>query len=233
MSRGLYAIDMAESIKLGREALESMAALSLPSGDGPAPSVVIIHEYWGLNDEVRAQADRFAREGFVALAVDLYGGVVTIDPSEAARLSSEMKTEDAIRIIGLAVDFLKNHARANGKVAVTGFCLGGGQAIAAVCNVPGIDAAVPFYGTPPDRFIDFTKTRSPILGHYASKDAYIDRARVEGIAERARGAGVPFELHFYEAGHAFMRIGDASTYDAEAATLAWSRTTSFLHEKLG
>lgn len=224
---------MTESITLRADNRESTAALALPPGDDRVPTIVIVHEYWGLNDETRAQADRFASEGFLALAVDLYAGVVATDPKEAARLSSEMKTEEALRIIGDAVAFAKAHPRSNGKVAITGFCLGGGQAIAAVCNVVGIDAAVPFYGTPPERFVDFTKTKAPLLGHFATKDAFIDRARVEGIAEKARAAGVSFELHFYDAGHAFMRVGDPSAYDETSATLAWSRTMAFLKTALG
>ncbi|MDB4930690.1 MAG: Dienelactone hydrolase family [Myxococcaceae bacterium] len=208
-------------------------ALALPAGDAPAGAVILAHEWYGLNDDMRRLADRFAAEGFVALAVDLYDGRVAADTAEAMQLSGAMKTPDAVRIVAAAADALRALPSVNGKVAVTGFCLGGAVAIAAACAVPGLAAAVPFYGTPKAEYVDWSRTDAPLLGHYGRRDPIIPVERPQALADAAKAAGRSFELHFYEAGHAFMREGDAGAYDAPSATLAWERTVAFLRAQLG
>ncbi|MFO0613846.1 MAG: dienelactone hydrolase family protein [Polyangiaceae bacterium] len=207
--------------------------LAVPAGDGKHGALVVIHEWWGLNDDTRRLAARFADEGFLALAVDIYHGPVTSEPSEAMRLSSEMKTENALEDIRAAVAFLAAHPRSNGRAAVTGFCLGGAVALAAAFQVDGLSAAIPFYGIPRADFVDFAKKTPPIQGHYASKDTFVDAERTRAIAEGVRAAGGSFELFVYEANHAFMRAGDPAAYDEASAKLAWSRAVPFLRSHIG
>lgn len=211
----------------------TLGALALPRSDAPAPGLVICHEWWGLNDDMRSLAERFAADGFIALAVDLYAGRVTTEESEAFALANELSTLDAMTVVQGARDFLAGHARCNGKVGVTGFCLGGAMALAAACNVEGLSAALPFYGLPRAEYADWSRARIPIQGHYAKQDAFVTPERAQTAHEAALAAGATFELHFYDAGHAFMRQGDPRAFHAESAALAWSRATSFLHQHLG
>jgi carboxymethylenebutenolidase len=208
-------------------------ALALPEGDAPAGAVILVHEWYGLNDDMRRLAGRFAAEGFLALAVDLYDGRVATDAPEAMKLSSGLKTPDAVRIIAAAAETLRSLPRSNGRVAVTGFCLGGAMALAAACAVPGLAAAVPFYGIPKPEYVDWSRCEAPILGHYGAKDPMIAMERPQAMADAARAAGRSFTLHFYDAGHAFMREGDPDAYDAPSASQAWERTVAFLRERLG
>lgn len=210
-----------------------LGALALPPGDAPAGAVILVHEWYGLNDDMRRLAGRFAAEGFLALAVDLYDGRVATDAPEAMQLSSALKTPDAVRIIAAAAEALRALPRSNGRVAVTGFCLGGAMAIAAACGVPGLAAAVPFYGIPKAEYVDWSRGDAPILGHYGAKDPIIAAERPQALSHAARAAGRSFELHFYDAGHAFMREGDPSAYDAPSASQAWERTVAFLRGRLG
>jgi carboxymethylenebutenolidase len=169
----------------------------------------------------------------VALAVDLYAGRVTAEEGEALALSNELSTLDAMKVVQGARDLLAGHPRCNGKVGVTGFCLGGAMALAAACNVEGLGAALPFYGLPRVEHADWSRARIPIQGHYAKEDAFVTPERVRAAHAAALTAGVTFDLHFYDAGHAFMRQGDPHAYHSESAALAWSRATQFLHQHLG
>lgn len=205
--------------------------LALPDGDARAPALVVVHEWWGVNDDIRRMCSRFAAEGFAALAIDLYDGRHTSDASEAMQLSTEMKTAVAMEKIEGAVRHLASDARTTGKVAVTGFCLGGGMSLAAANTVPGLAAAVPFYGTPRDELAQFGRFAIPIQGHYAKDDPFVRAERVHELAARAKAAGVDFEVHFYDAHHAFMREG-SEAYDERSAALAWSRAIAFLREHL-
>lgn len=209
------------------------AELVLPPGNDPAGSLVIVHEWWGLNDDIRRLAGRFAAEGLLACAVDLYGGRSTTDASEALGLSSELDTRHAVEVVRAAREALLAHPRSNGKVGVTGFCLGGAMTLAAACNVPGLDAALPFYGTPKDQYLELSGVKARIQGHYAKVDPFVSFERVTSIVDKARAAGVSFELFAYDAGHAFMREGDPNAYHEPSATLAWQRATAFLRETLG
>ncbi len=207
--------------------------LSLPPGDRSVPGLVVVHEWWGINDDIRAVCDRFAAAGFAALAVDLYAGRTTTESAEAMKLVDEMKTEDAMKIIEGGIRHLGTLPRCEqGKVGITGFCLGGAMAIAAACTVPGLSAAVPFYGIPRRDFIDFSKPRPPIQGHFGKSDASIAVERADLLASAAQTSGNRFDLCLYDAGHAFMRKGDPAAYDAAAAELAWTRAISFLDAEL-
>nr|MBK7063766.1 dienelactone hydrolase family protein [Deltaproteobacteria bacterium] len=224
---------MIQALRFTADDRPVLGALALPPGDAPAGAVILVHEWYGLNDDMRRLAARFAAEGFIALAVDLYDGRVATDAPEAMQLSSALKTPDAVRIIAAAAEALRALPRSNGRVAVTGFCLGGAMAIAAACGVPGLAAAVPFYGIPRAEYVDWSRCEAPILGHYGAKDPIIAAERPQALADAARAAGRSFELHLYDAGHAFMREADDAVYDAPSAAQAWERTVAFLRERLG
>jgi carboxymethylenebutenolidase len=203
---------------------EGTGVLARPVG-APRAAVILLHEWWGLNGEIQAFAERCAAEGLLALAIDLYGGHVTEDAAVALELSTELKTADALDAIAGAVAWLHGeHAR----VTVMGFCLGGAIALAAACNVDGLAAALPFYGTPKDEYLNFARARCPIQGHYGKHDPIVSTARVEMLRDRALRDGATFELHMYDAGHAFMRRSDPQAYDEAAATLAWERAWPLL-----
>ncbi|MEJ7727629.1 MAG: dienelactone hydrolase family protein [Polyangiaceae bacterium] len=206
--------------------------LALPGAPSSAPAVIVIHEWWGLNDHIRDLTARFAADGLVAMALDLYDAPPTTDAAEAMRRANELRTADALLRIGAAARHLVEHPRGNGKVGIVGFCLGGAMALGAACQVPEISAAVPFYGIGREEFLDFAPDKAPILGHYGAQDGSVTPTRVEAMRVRAERAQARITIHMYEAGHAFMRDHDPGAYQPEAARLAWERTLSFLRREL-
>jgi carboxymethylenebutenolidase len=207
--------------------------IALPEGKGKAPAVVLIQEWWGLNDHVRSLLDRLAKEGFVALAPDLYHGKVTTDSDEAMKLMTELDGERSIDEIQGAVAFLAGHSGCSGKVGIIGFCLGGAFSFRAAARIPELAAAVPFYGVPDPTKTDYTKVRAPICAHFAARDEWAKPERAQAIKEQLDARGQPMELHIYDADHAFMNDTRPEVYSPEAAKLAWDRSMAFLHRHLG
>jgi carboxymethylenebutenolidase len=208
-------------------------AIALPEGTGKAPGLVLVQEWWGVNDHIRSLADRFAAAGFITLAPDLYHGVSTKDPTEAARLMNELDGKRAMDDIAGAASALAAHPRASGKVGITGFCMGGAYTFAATSAIPELAAAVPFYGIPPADRLDFAKMKAPILAHVATHDEWVTVAKAEEIKKGIDAHHGSMTLHVYEANHAFFNDTRPEVYAAEAAKLAWERTIAFLHEHLG
>ena len=206
--------------------------LAEPSGSVKAPAVVLLQEWWGVNDHIRDIAERLAREGFLVLAPDLYHGTSTKDPAEAAKLATELDTLAAVKDIAGAVAHAKEHPRSNGKVGVIGFCLGGALAFASACLVDGISAVVPFYGTPPAEKVDYTKVTAPISAHFAKRDRVATVAKAEAIKKQLDERGHPMELHVYDAEHAFANDTRPAAYDAACAKLAWERSVAFFRKHL-
>src|SRR5262249_16311277 len=133
-----------------------------PSGGNKAPGLVLLQEWWGLNDHVRDLGKRFAKDGFLVLAVDLYRGKTTKDAKEAGKWMMELDREQAVNDIAGAVAALKEHPRCTGKIGVTGFCMGGAYAFTTAALVPGVSAAVPFYGLPDAAKVDLSKIAIPV-----------------------------------------------------------------------
>jgi carboxymethylenebutenolidase len=210
--------------------------LAEPEGGANRPGVVVIQEWWGLNDQIRGVADRLAAAGYRALVPDLYRGKVTVEAKEAEHLMGNLNFGDAAgQDIRGAVQFLK---RSGVRVGVTGFCMGGALTILAAVNVPEADAAVAWYGFPPLEYVDASKIRAPLLGHYATRDAFFPIATVDELEKKLRAANVRFEFHRYDAMHAFANetaidLPIPAKYDLAAAELAWRRTLDFLKEHLG
>jgi class I fructose-bisphosphate aldolase len=209
------------------------AELAVPAGEGQVPAVVLIQEWWGLNDHIRSILQRLAEAGFLALAPDLYHGKSTADAEEAGKLMTELDTLRAVREIGGGVDFLRTHERSNGRVGVIGFCMGGALTFASACHIEGLGAAVPFYGIPPAEKVDYTRVTAPILAHFASRDGWAPPDRAREIQKQIEAAGKStMRLEIYEADHAFMNDTRPEVYSAEAAASAWDRSVAFLHENL-
>ena len=206
--------------------------LAEPAGSDKAPSLVLIQEWWGVNDHIRSLAERLAKEGFLTLAPDLYHGKVTKDAAEAGQLMTALDTLKAVDEIAGAVKALKEHPRSNGKVGVVGFCMGGALSFASACHVEGLSAAVPFYGTPPAEKVDYAKVTAPILAHFAKNDEWATVAKAEEIKKQLDARGQAMELCVYDAGHAFMNDTRPEAYDEKSAKLAWERTIAFFREHL-
>jgi carboxymethylenebutenolidase len=203
--------------------------------DGNGPGVIIIQEWWGLDDHIADVANRFASEGFVALAPDLYGGQVAHDENEAVRLMSQLPPEQAVRDLSGAVDYLLAQPPVTGDaVGVVGFCMGGGFVLRLAAQAgEKVAAAVVFYGAVnPDE--DLTGIRAAIQGHFGERDQGVPPQRAQEEMDQIRDeAGVPVEVYFYDAGHAFFNDENhLGTYNEDLAKLTWSRTLSFLRSHL-
>ncbi len=196
-----------------------------PKNGDRAPAVIVIQEWWGLNDQIKGVADHMATAGYRAMAPDLYQGKVTLDAAEAAHLMSSLDFQEAVsQNIRGAVMFMKQN---NPKVAVVGFCMGGALSILAAIHIPEVTAVSCWYGVPPPEAGDPGTIRAPLQGHFALKDDYFTPAIVDALEAKLRESGVKYEFYRYQAEHGFGN--DTGThYNAEAARLAWQRTFSFL-----
>jgi carboxymethylenebutenolidase len=189
------------------------------------PGVVVIQEWWGLNDQICGVADRFARAGYNALAPDLYKGRLTTQPDEANHLMTGLDFADATHqdLRGAAQQLQAQ----SGKVAVMGYCMGGALTIAAAVHVPEFAAGVCFYGIPPKAFADPAKIRIPLQGHFANKDDWCTPAAVDDLERTLKAAGIRHEIYRYDAAHAFANERSAA-YDVACANQAWERMAAFL-----
>lgn len=205
-----------------------------PSGSGPG--LVVIQEWWGLTSHIAEITDRFAAEGFVALAPDLYGGVTTHDADEAGRLMSELPVARASRDLAGAVDYLLERDEVTGdQIGAVGFCMGGAFVLSLAVQEGGkLAAAVAFYpaGQLPD---DYSGLQAAVLAHFAEKDDFIPIEVASDLAAKiSAGNGRQPEIERYPAGHAFVNDQNLlGTYDPEQAKKAWDRTVAFLHQHLG
>jgi carboxymethylenebutenolidase len=200
---------------------------------------VVIQEWWGMNDQIKGVADKLAAAGYRALVPDLYRGKVAVEAKEAEHLMTGLNFGDAAgQDVRGAVQYLKGSG--SGKVAVTGYCMGGALTVLAACNVPEGDAFIPWYGFPPLDYVDASKIKAPMLGHFSTPDEFFAIAKVDELEKKLRAAGVKFDFHRYDAKHAFANetaVGDkrpvrAAEYNPKAAELAWKRTLEFLAQTL-
>lgn len=226
---------MAENVSFpSRKGDTAHGVIALPPGDARAPAVVLLQEWWGVNAHIRSLVDRLAAEGFVVLAPDLYHGQTTRDASEAQRLMTELKWSVALEEIAGAQEFLKRHPRSTGKVGVTGFCMGGAGALLTACNLPGLSAAVAFYGIPPAQYVDWKGAETPpIQCHFSSRDQWAKAESAAAIRDTLAARGREFELHVYDAEHAFVNDTRPEVYDPESARVAWDRMVAFFRKHLG
>ncbi len=211
--------------------------LAEPAAGAKAPGLVVIQEWWGLNPQIKGVADRMAAAGYRALVPDLYRGKVAVEANEAEHLMTNLNFGDAAgQDVRGAVQHLK---AASAKVGVTGFCMGGALTLLSVANVPEVDAGVCWYGFPPLEYIDATKIRAALMGHFAIDDVPFPIATVDSLEEKLRAAQVRYEFFRYQAKHAFAnetQVGEKklpiTEYNPQAAELAWQRTMEFFARNL-
>lgn len=200
-----------------------------PAGSSGAPGIVVIQEWWGLNEQIKGAANRFSGAGYRVLVPDLYRGKVTVEAREAQHMMEGLNFGDAAaQDVRGAVQYLKADSE---KVGVTGFCMGGALTFLAAANVPEADAAASWYGYPPLQYLDAGKIKMPVLAHFALNDAHFPYSTVAELETKLKAAGVKFEFHSYDANHAFANeTGPA--YKRDPAELAWQRTLQFFGKTL-
>jgi carboxymethylenebutenolidase len=203
---------------------------AVPEGSS-AGSVLIVHEWFGLNDNMRAHADQFAALGFHALAVDLFDGQVAGDAASARRLAAGLNTDHAMQVMEGAIDYVRSRPNATGKVGIAGFCLGGAVALAAASRRDDVSATVTFGGLPAPQYADVSRISAPVMGHYGLRDPVLPIAHPKAVFAALSAAGKRAWLHEYDAGHAFMR-STSQSYRANVAELAWQRTAGLFREEL-
>ncbi|HVB38722.1 MAG TPA: dienelactone hydrolase family protein, partial [Vicinamibacterales bacterium] len=195
---------------------------------------VVIQEWWGLVPHIKGLADRFAQEGFVALAPDLYHGAATKSPDEAGKLMMSLRIDEAERDLRGAIRYLLAHPRVQGTtVGTVGFCMGGALSLFAACRNPEVGACVVFYGGHPNVKPDLAQLKAPVLGLYAGKDNFVTPEVVRALDAQLKALGKRATLHTYpDAQHAFFNDERAEVYDPVAAKDAWAKTLQFFRGEL-
>lgn len=195
------------------------------SNDESIPAIVVIQEWWGINDQIKGIANRLADQGYRVLIPDLYKGRVTLEASEAEHLMHGLDFSDAAtQDIHGAIRFLKQQSS---EVAVIGFCMGGALTILSSVHVPEVDLAICWYGLAPSEAGDARTISIPFQGHFATEDSFFPLDQVDDFESRLKEGKVLYELYRYQAGHAFANE-DGDSYNPEAFQQAWERTLNFL-----
>jgi carboxymethylenebutenolidase len=195
-----------------------------------AAAVILIHEWWGINDHIRDIAGRYASEGYLCVAPDLFRGKTARDTQEASRMMQELTTEDALDIIRRAI---AETQRASGvsKFGITGYCMGGTFALRAACEIETLGAAAPFYGDIPEEET-LAQLSVPTLFIAGKLDGWINPAKVRELEDAARKHNLPVEVVSYDADHAFFNDTRPEVYDPVAAQDAWQRVLQLFREHL-
>ena len=201
---------------------------------GSGPGVIVIQEWWGLVDHIKDVCDRFAGEGFVALAPDLYHGKSTKSPDEAGKLMMAMRIDEAERDLSAAAEYLDTQdSITSDKLGVVGFCMGGALALYTATKNANIGACVVFYGGHPRVKPDLPNLHAPVLGLYGANDRSIPPDAVRELERKTKALGKEIEVKIYEgADHAFFNDTRPQVYNAAAAADAWQRTIAFLRQHL-
>ena len=226
---------MGEMIEFPSNGSQGQGYLATPKS-GTGPGVVVIQEWWGLVDHIKDVCDRFAGEGFVALAPDLYRGTSVSEPDEAGKEMMALQLDRAAKDMSGAVDAVL--ARSAGTaVGVVGFCMGGGLALVLATQRPdAVKACVPFYGLIPwpEAQPDYAAMSAAVLGHVAGDDSYFTPDAARALESQLQGLGKEAEFRVHEGtDHAFFNDTRPEVYDAAAAATAWEETLGFLRARLG
>ena len=210
------------------------AYLAIPAGDGPFPGVIVVQEWWGLDEHIQDVARRLSAEGFVALAPDLYHGKVTKEPNEAQKMMMSLNMGQAVIELVNATDYLASRPEVAGRgIGAIGFCMGGGLALNLACESPKIRAAAPFYGVNPTPIDKVRNLRGPVLAIYGEKDAFAGESVRRELEQALKGNNIKHETVVYPAAdHAFFNDTRPEVYDSDAAADAWQRALSLFRENL-
>ena len=206
--------------------------LSMPRKGG-GPGVIVIQEWWGLVDHIKDVADRFAKEGFVALAPDMYHGKTTTSPDDAGKLMMALKIDEVEQDLRGAIDYLIGLGETQGDRAGTvGFCMGGQLSLYAACANPKVGACVVYYGVHPNVRPDLESLQAPVLGFFAEKDGFVTPEVVGRLESDLRAAGKQVEFHMYKgAEHAFFN-DTRPVYNKAYAKETWERVLTFCRQHL-
>ncbi|HEY6067027.1 MAG TPA: dienelactone hydrolase family protein [Thermoanaerobaculia bacterium] len=206
------------------------AYLALPEGAGRKPAIIVIQEWWGLNDFVKHKADEFAKMGYVALAPDLYRGKVATDPDTAHQLMRGMPEDRAIRDLKGAFDYLRSRDDVDSaRIGSVGWCMGGGYSLALALEQPKLAGAVLYYGRLVTDDAKIKSLRPPLLGNFGGQDQGIPPDTVRTFERKAKASGKSVDFKIYpEAGHGFASSSDPTTFRAVEAKDADARTDAFL-----
>ena len=220
-----------ETLNLDAKKGATTAYVAMPddAGEGTA-AVVLVQEYWGLNDNIKEIAGRYADAGFICIAPDLYQGVVAADKNEAAKMMENLEIEDGLDIINNAMIAAADKYSIT-KFGISGFCMGGTYALEAACKLEGLNASAPFYGDIPDEFT-LKGLKCPVLFVSGTKDKWINPEKVSELERIAKAETLPVESVKYEADHAFFNDTRPEVYDEAAAKDAWARVIKFFNENL-
>lgn len=215
----------------------TMQAYLVSPGKGPRPAIIVVQEWWGVNEHVKDIARRYAREGYIAIAPDLYsrlGHRITADPNEAGKLMNELRQEDGIKDLNATVTYLKTVDGVDpSRIGVTGFCMGGSYALLLPCHNPAIKAAVPFYGQVPNPDAPLRNLSGPVLYIYGEDDGWITKADVQRLANALKKYNKPGEIKTYPgASHAFFNDTRKDVYKPAEAKDAWNRALAFFRQHL-
>lgn len=196
----------------------------------PKRAVILIQEWWGLNDHIKDIAGRYADEGFVCIAPDLYRGRVATNADDASKMMHELAIEDGLDTIKCVIDAA---AKAYGisHFGITGYCMGGTFALRSACELEGLSAAAPFYGDIPDDEI-LQKLTVPTIFVSGTRDAWINPEKVAALEDAAERFELPIHSVKYDADHAFFNNTRPEVYDAVAANDAWALVTGFFKDKI-
>jgi carboxymethylenebutenolidase len=226
---------MGEMVEFASNGGTAPGYLAAPEG-GAGPGVLVIQEYWGLVDHIKDVADRFAGEGFTALAPDLYHGATATEPDEAGKLMMSMNVEQAAKDLSGAVNLLQERSGRN-DIGVVGFCMGGGLALVAGTVRPdAVKAVVPFYGLVPwpSAQPDWSKLDASIQGHYAGNDSYFSPEKAQDLENELKSLGKDVQIYIYpDTEHAFFNDTRPEVHDPDASAAAWGRAIEHLHRVLG
>ena len=227
------AAEQTVGLKSGDETVNGF--LVTPEGKGPFPAVIVIHEWWGLDDWVKGQARALAKEGYVALAVDLYRGKVTNKQEEAHQLMMGLPRDRALRDLKAAFAYLQGRADVRkGRIGAIGWCMGGMYSLALAAEEPNLAAVVAYYGAPPTDAAAIAKIKAPVLGNYGAEDEGPSPEQVKAFEAAMKKAGKTVDVKIYPgAGHAFANVNNPwGGYREAAAKDAWARTIAFFRKHL-
>jgi len=218
-----------ETLSFGTSNGDTSAYVAVPDNPG-RKAVLVIQEWWGLNDHIKDVADRYAAEGFIAVAPDLYRGKVASNPEEAGKMMHALQIEDGLDTIKNCIEGARSKYGLS-HFGITGFCMGGTYALRAACELEGFSAAAPFYGDIPEEDV-LKKLTTPTIFVSGTKDAWINPEKVATLEEAAEKYELPIHSVKYEADHAFFNNTRPEVYDETAARDAWALVVGFFNDKL-
>jgi len=224
---------MGQMITFARPDGQTARGYLAETGDPDAPGIVVIQEWWGLQEQIKGLCDRLAQSGYHALAPDLFHGIV-VPYHDAGRAAQEMNSLDFLAATDQDVRGAAQYFSTQGKkVGLTGFCMGGAIALLGAVRIPELSAAVIFYGLPPASVADPADVRVPLQGHFANQDGWCTPATVDAFEAALTASNKAAQIYRYDADHAFVNHQRTDVYDATAADQAWQRSLAFWKHHLG